>query len=120
MSAPKMVPLPDGHDTDALLAGVELVGRTGATGLEVGYLHEDVPSDQAGWYAQATFQGAKVFAENHTGPVPAIEELANKLLEGGHCQHCQRTVSLTGHKFLYCRWERRGRNWIRGCENTHA
>jgi hypothetical protein len=111
--------MPD-HDTDALFAAVELVGRTGAKGLEVGYLHEDVPVDQAAWYATAQYQGAKVFVENHTGPVEAVEDLAAQLMEGGLCTNCNRQVSLTKHAFLYCRYVRQGRSWIPGCAVTNA
>jgi len=40
-------------DEDALIAAADLVGRTGATGFEIGYLHDDVPAEKAGWYAHA-------------------------------------------------------------------
>lgn len=46
-------------DDDALLATADLVGRSGATGLEVGYLHDDVPAELASWWATAHYQGAR-------------------------------------------------------------
>lgn len=61
------------YDEDALIAGVDLVGRTGATDFEVGYLHDDVPVAEAGWYAKAQYRGARLTAEDHPGPVEAVE-----------------------------------------------
>ncbi|HEV7982231.1 MAG TPA: hypothetical protein VGP86_04995, partial [Xanthobacteraceae bacterium] len=55
-------------DEDRLIAAAELVGRTGARGLEIGYLHDDVPAEDAAWYAQAQYQGSRIIAENYTNP----------------------------------------------------
>ena len=110
------------YDQDALDAGLDLVGRTGATKLEVGYLHDDVPAEKAGWYAQAQFHGARVIAEDHTNPVNAVEALARKLMEGGLCTYCGRTITISTHPYPgpCCRWTRNGDKWIRGCEATHG
>ncbi len=107
-------------DEDALLAAVDLVGRSGGTDFEVGYLHDNVPVEKAAWYAHAQYRGARITAENHPGPVEAAEALARQVLKGAQCTHCKRTVSLggTGTKVI-CRWRREGRKWIRGCERTH-
>ena len=44
-------------ESDAVIACADLVGRTGAKEFQVGYLHDDVPVEQAGWYAHAQYQG---------------------------------------------------------------
>ena len=62
-------------DQDALFAGLHLVERTGAKKVEIGFLHEDVPAEDAGWYAHAQYHGARVTAEDHPGPVEAVEAL---------------------------------------------
>lgn len=127
-------------DEDRLLAAVDLIGRTGATEYEGGYLHDDVPSEQAGWWATARYKGTKVTEENHPGPVEATEALAMRLMSGGKCQHCQGAVTLSRDGVMVypgatspidgsvvwteesaraartCLWERRGRRWVRGCE----
>ncbi|MDQ3432039.1 MAG: hypothetical protein M3467_07455, partial [Actinomycetota bacterium] len=55
----------------------------------------------------------RVTVEDHRSPVEAAEALARRLLDGGVCAHCGRTVSLsTGPG---CRWTRMGRTWVRGC-----
>jgi hypothetical protein len=106
-------------DQDAMDAALDLIGRTGAKQMEVGYLHEDVPPEQADWYAHAQYQGARVIAEHHHGPVEALEALARRLLHGGLCTHCHKTITLSGKSKKYCRWTRRGDKWVRGCEKTH-
>lgn len=57
-----------GMDQDALDAAVDLIGRTGARGFEVGFLGDDAPAAKARWYAHAQYAGARVIAENHPGP----------------------------------------------------
>lgn len=100
-------------DQDALLAAAALVGRTGARNLEIGYLHDDVPVHEAGWYAHAQYKGTRVIEEDHRGPIEAVEALARRLLDGGQCAHCKQTVTLTDGGG--CRWTRMGRQWRRGC-----
>lgn len=127
-------------DEDALVAAVDLVGRTGARNFEVGYLHDDVPMADAGWYAHAQYQGARITEEDHRGPVEAAEALARRLLSGAKCARCGRLVALTDHGAYFpgevahladgttwtreeaeaagqCRWTRQGRRWAMGCEH---
>jgi hypothetical protein len=107
----------DTLDEDALHAAVDLVGRSGATGFELGYLHEDVPVEEAGWYAHAQYRGARITVEDKTGPVEAAEALARRILNGAHCAHCGKTVSMNGYSKSRCRWTREGRRWTRACES---
>lgn len=103
-------------DEDALIAAVDLVGRSGGKKFEVGYLDEDVPSDRARWYASAQYRGARLIAENHRDPVQAAEALARRILDGGMCTHCKKTVFLSGPQGRKrCRWTRNGKKWVRGC-----
>lgn len=122
---------------DALVATVELVGRTGATAFECGYLHDDAPVDQAAWWAHAQYRGARIAVENQAGPVQAFDALAKRLLSGAQCQHCRGLVALSpfgamafdstfvdGRRWTVeqaaaaqqCLWRRVGRSWVRGCE----
>jgi hypothetical protein len=125
-------------DEDAVIAAADLVGRSGATSLQVGYLHDDVPAERAGWYAHAQYRGARIIAEDHRGPAEACEALARQLLTGAKCAHCSGLVALSrrgaafypgavmvdGSEFTerdarsrpQCRWIRRGQAWKRGCE----
>jgi hypothetical protein len=123
-------------DEDAAVAACDLVGRTGARKLQVGYLHEDVPAEDAGWYAHAQYRGARVTEEDHRGPVEAVEALARRLLTGAKCR-CGRLAALTDDGAIaypgavladgtvwdeaailaagQCRWTRMGRKWQPSC-----
>lgn len=130
-------PPPGVGDEDAVKACADLVGRTGAKSFECGYLHDDVPAAQAGWYATAVFRGTKVTAEDKASPAEACDALAVRLLSGAQCQHCRGLVSLSGDgAFAFrkatlvtgerwdaadaarapqCQWTRIGARWERGC-----
>lgn len=124
-------------DDDAITACADLVGRTGATNFEIGYLHDNVPVDQAGWYAHAQYRGARIGVEDKPGPVEAADALCRRLLTGAQCFHCKKLVSLSDHGAVaynshltdgsfwtvqaaaqagQCRWRRVGPRWVRGCE----
>ncbi len=127
----------DPYAGEAVKACADLVARTGARSFECGYLHDDVPSDQAGWYATAVYQGAKVTVEDKASPAEACDALAARLLSGAQCQHCKGLVALSGDgAFAFrkavlvtgerwdaedaarapqCRWTRTGDRWERGC-----
>jgi hypothetical protein len=124
-------------DEDAFIAAADLVGRTGAKELQIGYLHDDVPAAEAGWYAHAQYKGARI-TEEGSGPVEAAEALARRLLTGGKCTRCGGLIALSGRgAFAYaspvmadgttwtaeeaakagqCRWTRMGRRWEAGCQ----
>lgn len=107
-------------DQDALDAALQLFGRCGVSEIDIGYLNDDVPITEADWYCIATFRGAKVIAEHHSGPVEACEALARRLMNGGTCTHCRKVISLSAPRDLpqVCRWTRRGDHWERGCTDT--
>jgi hypothetical protein len=99
---------------DVLLACVDLVGRAGASGFEIGYLHEDVPVEDAGWYAYATYHGARITVEDHRSPTGAALALAERLLRGAMCR-CRRPVALSD-RADGCRWRLLGKRWEPGCD----
>lgn len=123
-------------DQEALVAAVDLVGRTGARGFEVGYLRDDVPSLLADWWASAHYRGVKVIEEHHRGPVEAAEALARRLLTGAKCA-CGKLVALDADgAFAFftasmadgstwtaeqaaaagqCGWWREGDRWVSAC-----
>ena len=126
-------------DEDELLAAVELVGRCGARNFETGYVHDDVPIADAGWYAHAQFKGVRIIEEDHASPIDAVYALAVRLLAGAMCNHCKGLIALTPdgafafeHAHLLdgtpwnveqvadlpqCHWKRVGQHWVRGCED---
>lgn len=107
-------------DQDALNAALDLIERTGAKQVEIGYTREDVPVDQAGWYAHAQYHGARVTVENYAGPIDAAEALARRLLDGAVCVFCTRKIALSDFPGRRCRYTRSADRWVRGCETTHS
>lgn len=80
-------------DRNRVIAAADLVGRAGARKFEIGYLHDDVPADEAGWYAFAQFRGARITCGDQPSPSDAAEGLARKLLTGARCR-CGRLVAM--------------------------
>lgn len=124
------------EDEEIVAACANLVGRTGAKSFELAYLHEDVPVEQAGWYALAQLQGARISVEDQPGPVAAAKALAERILEGAKCR-CGRLVALSpegavafnatmadGSEWTVeqaaeagqCLWQRVGPRWEMGCQ----
>lgn len=124
-------------DEDAVVAGADLVGRTGAREFQVGYINDEAPHQ---WYAHAQYKGARITEENHPGPVEAVEALARRLLTGARCTNCGKLIALSGSgAFAYrepvmvdgsrwsageaaaagqCRWTRMGRRWEPACKRN--
>lgn len=122
-----------------VVAAADLVARTGARQFDIGYLHEGVPSDRAGWYAIAMYRGARITADDEPGPAEAAEALARRLLTGAKCS-CGKLVALDdaggiayqnpfmtdGTRFPaeqaaragLCRWRRDRDRWISACGRT--
>lgn len=127
-------------DDDVIIATCDLVGRSGARSLEIGHVHDDVPAEEAGWYAHAQYRGARIIEQDHRGPVEAVEALARRLLDGAMCTHCRGLIALSdAGAMVYpgtartdgstwtatevdaarhrpqCRYRRDGKRWVRGC-----
>lgn len=100
--------------SDMVLACAALVGRAGAKGFELGYLHDDVPVDEAGWYAQALYNGARITVQDHRSPDGAALALAQRLLSGAACR-CGRLVTLNDEA-AGCRWQLMGQSWEPSCD----
>lgn len=100
---------------DVVIACADLVNRTGASGFEIGHVHEDVPVEDAGWYAHATFQGARVQVQDHRSPTAAALALGERLLQDASCR-CGRKVTLSDSQPRRCRWRLMGAHWEPGCD----
>lgn len=125
-------------DEDALKAAGDIIGRSGATKFEIGYVNDEaVRVDEAGWFAWADYSGTRIIEQDHRDPVAAAEALARRILTGAICQHCQGLISMQdGGAIVYpggimrdgsimteerarsmrqCRWTRQGARWEPGC-----
>lgn len=99
---------------DVVVACADLVGRAGASGFEIGYLHDDVPVEEAGWYAYAQYRGARITVQDHRSPTGAALALAERLLRGATCR-CRQPVVLSD-RADGCRWRLVGGRWEPGCD----
>lgn len=99
---------------DILAACAHLADRCGASGFEIGYVHDDVPVEEAGWYAFVTFRGARISADDHRSPTAAALALAERLLTGATCR-CRRPVTLSDGTDG-CRRRLVGAKWEPGCD----
>ena len=98
---------------DIVIACADLAGRAGAREFEMGYLDDD-PS-APGWWAQATYRGAKIIKDGHGTPEAAALALATRLLSGATCR-CTKPVTLADAVHGACRWQLVGKRWEPGCD----
>jgi hypothetical protein len=91
----------DPSQLPAVIACVDLVGRSGARNFEIGYLHDNVPVDQAAWYAHAQYRGGRITAQDHTGPEQAATALAMRLLTGAKCRCGKLATLIPGEAFAF-------------------
>lgn len=125
------------EDLDVIMACVDVVGRSGARDFEMGYLHERVPMNQAGWWARAQYRGYRMSVEG-AGPVDVAQKLTERVLRGAKCI-CGKLVALelesafAYHEVLLrdgstwtardaaaagqCLWQRNGAKYARGCQD---
>lgn len=101
---------------DVVMACAALAGRAGASSFEMGYLHDDVPVEEAGWYATALYRGARISVDGHRSPTGAALALAERLLRGAMCR-CTKPVTLSDGA-EGCRWRLVGARWEPGCDEA--
>lgn len=101
-------------NTDQVVACVDLVARCGGRDFEIGYLHEGVPLEDAGWWASVSFKGARIMEQDHRSPSGAALALAERLLNDAACR-CGKPVALSDDR-PGCRWRLMGQRWEPGCD----
>jgi hypothetical protein len=102
-------------NADAVMACVDLAARTGASGFEIGHVHENVPIEEASWYAHVNFKGARIMVQDKRDPTEAAMALAERLLAGATCR-CLRPVTVSRLRRGACRWRLVGPQWKSGCD----
>jgi hypothetical protein len=76
------------------VAGVEMLGRTGAKDFRIGWSDEE-DGEPIVWYAVATWNHARAKGADAAGalnPVRALMRLCEYVIDGGTCQHCDRST----------------------------
>jgi hypothetical protein len=76
-------------ETPKMLAGIDLIRRTGAIEFRVGYTDfED--GEPVVWYACVTYLNNMSEAAAALDPEKAVLRLCERLVDGGECAHCTR------------------------------
>jgi hypothetical protein len=106
---------------DVVVACADLVGRAGASALELGWTCPHVPGELDGhncpdvtWYATAVYKGARLTVDEHPSPTTAALALAERLLRGATCK-CGKEVAMSDGRDG-CRWQLVGQRWKPGCD----
>ena len=76
-----------------MVAGVDLLGRTGVREVEIAY--DDERNDMrvpVVWWATGKWNGARVDSELFPYPAQAVEDLLTQVINGGHCRRCDKTT----------------------------
>lgn len=112
-----------------LIAALELIGRTGALSVTIGYdedAPEDTPADAMIWYAECVYGTDKIGRYGKTSPITAAVTLARRLINGGVCTHCGRICSVatdvgpsSWRTTSFCTWryDSEKRSYLRGCRD---
>jgi len=82
-------PIPPEHER-RLLAAVDLIGRTGAHGFQLRFSDDEEPIV---WLAVAQYRDT-ADAAGALDPLRAVLRLAEQLIDGGRCTHCDRPTGL--------------------------
>lgn len=86
-------------DVQHTMALFALLGRAGATDVELGWLNDEKPWR---YWARARFKGTAVISEDHAGGDFALEGLARRVIHQGRCVKCGRKVSYPHLSPGYC------------------
>lgn len=110
-----------------LLAGVDMLRRTGAADFQLRYSDDVQP---VVWMAIATWQrDGRLVQEVGAAldPLCAVLRLCEEVIDGGHCQHCQRATGfepdsiedMPGDDTLcWYQWDPELKTFRRGCASS--
>lgn len=112
-------------DPDLLIAAMEMIGRTGAEGIQVRYSDDPEP---VVWMAIAGFKDGHYSCSAGITPLQAILKLCDELIDGGICRHCHKpTGVLIDHNagnmpkvICWYTYDPELKTFRRGCEGEAA
>jgi hypothetical protein len=85
-----------------MLAGVDLLGRTGVGEVEIAY-DDDLPEPATVlWWCGGNWKGTRMFSAHFSYPAQAVEDLLSRVINGGGCTRCKRTTVLGVEIEGYC------------------
>jgi hypothetical protein len=126
-------PLDRGPDDPRLPALVTLIGHTGATQFETRFSEGEADGEPTVWMSIATFHladGDTFEVAAGANPFESTVRLAEVLIDGGTCRHCQRpsalepdpeadnlTSFLVNGVFCFYEWDPELELYRRSCED---
>jgi hypothetical protein len=81
----------DPNFDERIKAAVDLIGRTGAQGIQLRYSDDETPII---WFAVAIWEDTKYETDAGSDPLEAVQRLCERLIDGGICTHCNRPTGL--------------------------
>lgn len=86
----------DHVDMGAMIAGLDILGRSGARGVEIAHngdeLQEDGSAADLRWTVTGTWEGTKVWSAPAERPGIAVRALLGRVLNGAQCGRCGQTM----------------------------
>lgn len=112
----------EAEDDPIFTACVDMVGRTGAEGMQVRWSDDEEPTI---WMSVAIFPDGRYEVAAGQTPRIATFRLVERLMDGGHCKHCSRPTGVSddfeGRMLLdqlicWYRFDPELKTFRRGCE----
>jgi hypothetical protein len=113
-----------------MVAGVDLIRRTGAVNCRIGYSDPD-DGEPIVWYACCTYPNDISEAAGGLDPEIAVLRLCERLVDGGECVHCNQVTVfeenfedvsfydlISNNMFCVYGWDPELKTFRRGCEGT--
>jgi hypothetical protein len=115
---------PPGIDEPRFIAAVALLERTGAGTFSIRYQDDEKPIV---WIAIAGYEDDKFAVAAGLNPQKAVFNLCSEVLDGGHCNHCNRPSAfsedfdqmLLEEMFCWYQWDPELKTFRRGCEGEN-
>lgn len=117
-------------DSPKMIAGVDLIRRTGAKDFRVGYSDPE-DGEPVVWYACSIYPGGQSEAAAAMDPEKAVLRLCEELIDGGTCAHCNKPTVfeenfedvsfydlISRDMFCVYGWDPELKTFRRGCEGT--
>lgn len=83
--------MPEGINQPKFLAALELMRRTGCTGVQIRYSDDEQP---VVWFVVAEYPENRAEVDAALDPIRAALRLCERLVDGGQCAHCERPTGL--------------------------
>lgn len=111
-----------------VMAGIQILEHTGIRDFRIEHQEVEEGDTTVRWWAEGHWTGTRVFTNFYPYPAQAVEELLAQVLNGGHCQRCDRTTIVGMEHVAFCSFTLHADDldkpatyrYIRSCEREDA